>query len=194
MSKKRILVVDDETSITRLLKLNLEQTGNYEVREENFGARVLEAAREFKPDLVLLDVMLPDMDGGDVAAGLKQDPALRKTPVVFLTAAVKKEELGAPHASEIPFIFGTLPVWQNMRKYNDSDQKYAPQMQEYWTNFAKTGDPNGGKLVKWPKFDAAEIAALKSKDDLVTGVQSKYQLDKTQAQKDVDAFAKGRQL
>jgi hypothetical protein len=52
---------------------------------------------------------------------------------------------------------------------------------------------------KWPKFDAAEfdaaeIAALKSRDDLVTGVQSKYQLDKTQAQKDVDAFAKGRQL
>jgi hypothetical protein len=47
---------------------------------------------------------------------------------------------------------------------------------------------------KWPKFSAAEISALKSKDDLVNGVQSKYQLDKTQAQKDVDAFAKGRQL
>src|SRR2546423_5120830 len=59
MSKRRILVVDDETSITRLLKLNLEQTGSYEVREENLGARVLEAAREFKPDLVLLDVMMP---------------------------------------------------------------------------------------------------------------------------------------
>jgi CheY-like chemotaxis protein len=96
MSKKRILVADDETSITRLLKLNLEQTGNYEVREENLGARVFEAAQEFKPDLILLDVMMPDMDGGDVAAGLKKDPALRKTPVVFLTAAVKKEELGAP--------------------------------------------------------------------------------------------------
>jgi CheY-like chemotaxis protein len=96
MSKKRILVVDDETSITRLLKLNLEQTGNYEVREENFGAKAVEAAQEFKPDLVLLDIMMPDMDGSDVAAGLKEDPALRKTPVVFLTAAVKKEELGAP--------------------------------------------------------------------------------------------------
>jgi CheY-like chemotaxis protein len=96
MSKKRILVADDETSITRLLKLNLERTGNYEVREENLGARVFEAAQEFKPDLILLDVMMPDMDGGDVAASLKQDPALRKTPVVFLTAAVKKEELGAP--------------------------------------------------------------------------------------------------
>ena len=71
-----------------------------------------------------------------------------------------KEALGAPHASEIPFIFGTLSVWQNMRKYNDSDQQYAPQMQEYWTNFAKTGDPNGGKLVKWPRFDATARAYM----------------------------------
>jgi len=71
-----------------------------------------------------------------------------------------KEELGAPHASEIPFIFGTLPVWQNMRKYNESDQQYAPLMQEYWTNFAKTGDPNGGKLAKWPKFDATARAYM----------------------------------
>lgn len=47
---------------------------------------------------------------------------------------------------------------------------------------------------KWPKFSADEVIALKSKDDLVTGVQSKYSLDKTQAQRDVDAFAKGRQL
>jgi two-component system, OmpR family, response regulator len=95
MSKKRILVVDDETSITRLLKMNLELLGNYEVREENSGKRAFETAREFKPDLILLDVMMPDMDGGDVAAALRRDPALRKTPVVFLTAAVKKEELGA---------------------------------------------------------------------------------------------------
>ena len=47
---------------------------------------------------------------------------------------------------------------------------------------------------KWSKFSAQEVAALKSKDDLVAQVQSKYQLDRTQAQKDVDAFAKGRQL
>jgi hypothetical protein len=47
---------------------------------------------------------------------------------------------------------------------------------------------------KWPKFSAADVIALKSKDDLVNGVQSKYSLDKTQAQKDVDTFANGRQL
>jgi para-nitrobenzyl esterase len=71
-----------------------------------------------------------------------------------------QEVQGAPHASEIPFIFGTLPVWQQMRKYDESDRQYAPQMQEYWTNFAKTGDPNGGKLVKWPKFDATSRAYM----------------------------------
>jgi CheY-like chemotaxis protein len=92
--KKRILIVDDEASITRLLKLNLEKTGHYDVREENLGSRAVDAAREFEPDLILLDVMMPDMDGGEVAAGLREDPILRKTPIVFLTAAIKKEELG----------------------------------------------------------------------------------------------------
>jgi CheY-like chemotaxis protein len=91
--KKKILVIDDEASITRLLKLNLEQTGKYIVREENNGTKGLATAREFKPDLVLLDVMMPDLDGGDVAASIEADPQLKKTPVIFLTAAVKKEEL-----------------------------------------------------------------------------------------------------
>jgi para-nitrobenzyl esterase len=71
-----------------------------------------------------------------------------------------KEAEGAPHAAEIPFVFGTLPVWQEMRHYELSDRQYAPVIQEYWTNFAKTGDPNGGSLVKWPKFDPAARAYL----------------------------------
>src|ERR1043166_683218 len=92
---KRILIVDDEATITRLLKLNLEKHGAYSVRTENLGGNALAAAREFQPDLVLLDVMMPDMDGGAVASQLQADPALGDTPIVFLTAAVKKEELDA---------------------------------------------------------------------------------------------------
>ena len=95
MNPKRILVVDDETTITRLLRLNLEKTGAYVVRTENLGANALPAAREFKPDLILLDVMMPDMDGGDVASQIQADALLRQTPIVFLTAAVKKEEVDA---------------------------------------------------------------------------------------------------
>jgi hypothetical protein len=59
---------------------------------------------------------------------------------------------------------------------------------------ASTNGMRGEIVKKWSKFTEADVAALKSKDDLVTELQSKYSLDKTQAQRDVDAFAKGRQL
>jgi len=92
-TKKRILLVDDEPTITRTLKLYLEGTGSYEVRAENRGSTAVQAAREFKPDLILLDVAMPDMDGGEVAAQVRADDALKGTPIVFLTALVKKQEV-----------------------------------------------------------------------------------------------------
>ena len=92
MSKKKILVVDDEASLTRMLRKNLEATGKYEVREENSGALAYASAQQFQPDLVLLDVMMPDMDGGSVAAQIKDDENLEHIPIVFLTAIVQKGE------------------------------------------------------------------------------------------------------
>ncbi|MCI0744918.1 MAG: response regulator [Verrucomicrobia subdivision 3 bacterium] len=93
MAKKRILLVDDEKSFTNLLKLNLEDTGKYEVRVENWAEDAYSAAKEFKPDLVLLDIIMPRMPGGNVAAQIKEDPALKDTPIVFLTAAVRKHQV-----------------------------------------------------------------------------------------------------
>jgi len=86
MKKKRILLIDDEVGFTRLLKLNLEQRPDYEVRVENWAEKALHAAREFRPDLVLLDVIMPRMIGNDVAASFREDAMLKGTPIVFLSA------------------------------------------------------------------------------------------------------------
>src|SRR6476660_6677724 len=93
MAKKRVLLVDDEKSFTTLLKLNLEETGNYEVRVENWAEDAFTAAREFKPDLILLDIIMPRLPGGNVAAQMAEDPELKDIPIVFLTAAVRRHQV-----------------------------------------------------------------------------------------------------
>jgi CheY-like chemotaxis protein len=95
--KQRILVVDDEPGLTWMIKLTLEKTGRYEVRTENLGIKAIEAAREFKPDLILLDVLMPGMLGSEIAEQLEQDPELRAIKVVFLTAVVSKEDVQRAH-------------------------------------------------------------------------------------------------
>jgi len=93
MTKQRILLIDDEKSFTQMLKLNLEMSGFYEVREENRGVYALAAAREFEPDLIFLDIMMPDIEGDEVAAQLKADPRLKESSIVFLTAVASKQEV-----------------------------------------------------------------------------------------------------
>jgi CheY-like chemotaxis protein len=102
--KKRILIVDDEPSITRLLKLNLDQTGDYEVATENVSNAALATAEEFRPDLILLDVMMPGLDGGNLAGKFQASPRLKGVPLVFLTAAITREEVRARHG-----VVGGLP-------------------------------------------------------------------------------------
>jgi len=92
--KTRILVVDDEPALTRMVKLNLEQSGRFVVRTENEGARAVQAARGFKPDLILLDVMMPDMTGDEVSQELAQDSQLSSIKIIFMTAIVTKAETG----------------------------------------------------------------------------------------------------
>ena len=104
MNKKRIMIVDDEAPLTRLLKLTLEQTGKYSVQVENNAQRAARVAREFLPDLVLMDVMMPGIDGGTLAAQFQATEPLKHVPIVFLTAAVKRHEVQA-HQGQI----GGLP-------------------------------------------------------------------------------------
>jgi len=91
--KKKVLVVDDEKSFTNLLHLNLEQTGNYDVQVVNWSEDALATARAFKPDIMLLDIIMPRMPGGNVVAQFEADPEMKDLPIVFFTAAVQRSRL-----------------------------------------------------------------------------------------------------
>jgi two-component system, OmpR family, alkaline phosphatase synthesis response regulator PhoP len=82
---RRVLVVDDERSIRLLCRVNLAASG-MEVLEASNGHEALELARKERPDLLLLDVMMPELDGWSVARELAADEETREIPIVFLTA------------------------------------------------------------------------------------------------------------
>ena len=90
--KACILIIDNNRDFTHSAKLALERTGRYFVCEENDPSKADETAEGLKPDLILLDIAMPETDGGEVAARIQSDPALHGTPIVFLTALVTKAE------------------------------------------------------------------------------------------------------
>jgi len=89
---KKILIVDDEPTIVKMLESRLQAEG-YEVFTAHSGEEGLEQCKLAKPDAVILDIMMPDMDGSVVAAHMQEDPNLSKIPIVFLTAVVKPQEI-----------------------------------------------------------------------------------------------------
>ena len=86
-------MVDDEKAFIFGAKLNLERTGEFEVRTEATGERIIDIIREFKPDLIFLDVIMPGVDGCEVMARIKSEEDIKNIPVVFLTATVTKDEV-----------------------------------------------------------------------------------------------------
>jgi two-component system OmpR family response regulator len=88
----KILHVDDESQLTDLLRLNLERTGRFTVKTENLSRRALQTAREFQPDVILLDIIMPGLDGGDLAGQFQADPALSSVPVILVSALVSANE------------------------------------------------------------------------------------------------------
>jgi CheY-like chemotaxis protein len=93
--KRRILIVDDDRDSTHVIKILLEKMGDYLVLEENDAAKAHQSAQNFHPDLILLDIMMPKADGGDIAAEIEGDVRLQTTPIIFLTALVTKAEAKA---------------------------------------------------------------------------------------------------
>ncbi|GAB4459677.1 MAG: hypothetical protein OHK0029_22550 [Armatimonadaceae bacterium] len=81
----RILAVDDEPNIVRLIQVNLERQG-YQVETANNGAQALAKIRENRPDLLVSDVMMPEMDGFELLSTIRRDPMLQDLPVIMLTA------------------------------------------------------------------------------------------------------------
>ena len=88
-ASQKVLVVDDEEPILELLKYNLEKQG-YEVRAASNGQEAVDIAKKFHPDLVLLDIMMPKMDGVEACRTLRANPDLQNTFIVFLTARAEE--------------------------------------------------------------------------------------------------------
>jgi len=97
MATSKILVVDDDPKLSRLVATILNRVGGYDVLEENRPFAALTTARQFRPDLILLDVDMPGKDGGAISRELGGDALLSRVPVIFVTSLISKSEAGVHH-------------------------------------------------------------------------------------------------
>jgi two-component system alkaline phosphatase synthesis response regulator PhoP/two-component system response regulator VicR len=97
---KKILVVDDERHIVRLVQVNLERAG-YEILTAYDGVEALEKVKSESPDMVVLDVMMPRMDGFEVLKNLQADPSYQNIPVIMLTAKAQDADIFKGWASGV---------------------------------------------------------------------------------------------
>jgi len=92
-SLNSILYAEDEPDISQVAKLALEAVGGFQVEVCSNGRLALEAAPQVKPDLILLDVMMPEMDGPSTLKALRETPGIKDIPVIFMTAKVQPSEI-----------------------------------------------------------------------------------------------------
>lgn len=92
---EKMIIADDEEGILDIIKYCFEEMKGVEIKYCRTGEEVIREALNFKPDLVLLDYMMPGMDGAATLEAMRLIPALSKTPVIFITAKVQKEEIGS---------------------------------------------------------------------------------------------------
>jgi DNA-binding response OmpR family regulator len=88
---RKILLIEDDTDLFALLKYNLEKEG-FSLTGQQTGKGAIDLCRQTRPDLILLDIMLPDSDGLDICKGIRKDPELAATPIIFLTARASETD------------------------------------------------------------------------------------------------------
>lgn len=89
----KVLLVDDDANIRTVALIGLEDTPEWDIREAGSGQEALDLAAQEKPDLILLDMMMPGMDGVSTFERFRQNPATRDIPIIFMTAKVQKNEV-----------------------------------------------------------------------------------------------------
>lgn len=92
---KKIMMVDDDPDLLALLKLKLEKTEKFKVVHTTNGSEAVNLARDEAPDLIILDIEMPEMDGGDVARSLSGAEYVRDIPILFLSSMITKTDIAA---------------------------------------------------------------------------------------------------
>ena len=124
---RRILIVDDDANSTHLVKILLERSGPYLVREENDASKADQAAHDFKPDVILLDIVMPKIDGGELATHIESDRELHDTPIIFLTALVTHSEANSGlHVQGHPLVAKPISIPELI----DAIEKHLPARAE----------------------------------------------------------------
>ena len=147
-SNSRVLIVDENSEFTHRANEFLQNKARYVVCEENDPCRALETARTFHPDLILLDLIMPQADGTEVATQITSDWVLHSVPIVFVTALITREEardarridghrvVSKPaHASELIKV-----VEENLPKRVSKSSEHAVEQKSLWTRITTAAD------------------------------------------------------
>ena len=125
--RRRILIVDDDPNSTHLVKILLERSGPYLVLEENDPTKADQTAHDFKPDVILLDIVMPKIDGGELATQIEADRELQNTPIIFLTALVTHVEAKSGlHIQGHPLVAKPISIPELI----DAIEKHLPERAE----------------------------------------------------------------
>ncbi|MFC1624359.1 PleD family two-component system response regulator [Candidatus Omnitrophota bacterium] len=92
MGKKKVMIVDDEEHFLKIVKMNLEMTDKYEVVTLLGGENIISQVQKFKPDIILLDIIMPKIDGAELCKILKEDSKSAKIPIIALSAMDTDED------------------------------------------------------------------------------------------------------